>query len=94
MQKLKKAAAETKRSALNKNGVNRKPAKTKSRIGTNSSATIKSRRVEPWPRPRAIHVTEKATAREIEKALGIKRDTIKRVERIMHDLEAKNWRVD
>jgi len=97
MQKLKKAAAEPKRvmsAASTKNGASRKPAKAKSRVGTNGSTTRKPLLIHGGPRSKAVHVTEKATAREIYKALGVKSETVKRVQQIIRDLEAKSWQVD
>jgi hypothetical protein len=39
-------------------------------------------------------IVVKATASEIRKALGIKRETTERVRQIIRDLEEKNWQVD
>ncbi len=52
-------------------------------------------RVPRQVRPKFEHViVEKATASEIRKALGIKREATERVRQIIRDLEDKNWQVD
>jgi SOS response regulatory protein OraA/RecX len=39
-------------------------------------------------------VAERATASEIRKALGIKRENTERIRQIIRDLEEKNWQID
>jgi len=95
MEKLKKTAAAAKRSTLSKNGVNKISTMPKSGVDANGAASKKPLLIHGGSRSKAVHViAEKATAAEIRKALGIKRESTERIRKIIRELEEKNWQLD
>jgi len=96
MQKLKKTAAIIKpvrSSGSIKNGASRKTTKSKLRVGVGGSAAAKSTTGNSLPRPKVLHITKKATAREIAKTLGIKPEAFNTAQGIIRDLEADDWNI-